>query len=280
MPELPEAYTIARYLDKRLRNRSLQELCILRKDVIRKGAGTIRKELPGRTVKSIFAYGKIVVIELTDRRWLYFRLGMTGQLYLADTNRPVEKHTHLVACFRGNSNELRFRDTRRFGGIYFERFVDEPELAFHRNIGPDALAVSEGEFLQILGSSRAAVKSFLLDQKHLAGLGNIYIDESLFAARIHPLEPAGYLSSKRARALYRKMRKILIEAIRCGGSSINDYLQADGRPGNFQIRHRVYRRTGQRCHRCESVIERIVVSGRSTHFCSACQEPVETNPGN
>ncbi|MBC8106901.1 MAG: DNA-formamidopyrimidine glycosylase, partial [Anaerolineae bacterium] len=164
--------------------------------------------------------------------------------------------------------QIRFRDPRRFGGIFW--IGNEPAPKFD-DLGPEPLTVRVDALRARLTRTRRAIKNALLDQNFIAGLGNIYVDESLFEARIHPLTPANELSDAQARRLSRAIKLTLRRALRHRGSTLRDYVDANGESGAFQKLHRVYGRTNQKCRACKSPIERIVLGGRSTHFCPKCQ---------
>jgi formamidopyrimidine-DNA glycosylase len=199
---------------------------------------------------------------------------MTGRLMIVtagddgDESRP--KHTHLE--LRLDTGTLRFTDPRRFGGLWWlgaGACADD-------GMGPEPLAVRPAQLLRRLARTTRAVKSALLDQSVIAGLGNIYVDESLFGAGIHPLTPANQLNIEQVGRLNRSIKTVLRRAIRSRGSSLRDYVDADGVKGSFQSLHNVYDREGKPCRRCKTPIERIVLGGRSTHFCPKCQGRGET----
>jgi len=197
------------------------------------------------------------------------RLGMTGQLTVAPREAPAEPHTHVRLALGTGKDELRFRDVRRFGQL---RCCTRRELeAVFDGLGPDAREITEEQFLAALRGRRVVIKSWLMNQAFLSGVGNIYADEALFAARLHPLTPAGRLSLVAARRLHRTVQRILNRAIAWGGTSVRDYRNAEGRPGNFLSQLRVYQRTGDPCRRCRRLIRRLVISGRSSHLCPHCQ---------
>jgi formamidopyrimidine-DNA glycosylase len=171
--------------------------------------------------------------------------------------------------FRSDGRELRYTDIRRFGRMLL---VPESKLAeFTGQLGQEPLEISAEEFCRKLGSRRARVKALLLDQRVLRGIGNIYADESLFRARLHPARIAANLTKKQLLALHGAVRKVLAEAIRSRGSSISDYVDSNGNRGEFQFKHRVYQRDGKPCLRCKAKIKWLVVAGRSSHFCPICQ---------
>ncbi|MGH9434743.1 MAG: bifunctional DNA-formamidopyrimidine glycosylase/DNA-(apurinic or apyrimidinic site) lyase [Terriglobia bacterium] len=274
MPELPEVETVRRGLERRVLGQTISSVMVLFPQVIRGDAVRFCREIEGRRVARLFRKGKTLAIELHsgDARppgQLIIRLGMTGQLVVAKAGDPVLSHTHVRLILEGGRQELRFRDSRRFGML--RRCTEKEAEAVFDSLGPDALEISEVEFNGALQGRRGAVKAWLLNQRMVAGLGNIYADEALFEAGIHPQTPAGDIPAIRRRLLYRSIRKILRQAVRSQGTSFRDYVDAEGNPGNFESRLRAYRRTGLPCRRCGAPIRRIVVSGRSSHFCPDCQ---------
>ena len=201
--------------------------------------------------------------------YLLVRLGMTGQFTVEPCDAPLRSHTHVRMSLDDGRQEIRYRDVRRFGRL---RCCTRQELeAIFRRLGPDAPQIGEPEFLQALEGRNGAIKSWLMNQQLLSGIGNIYADEALYLARIHPLTRAGRLSPDEARRLHRAVKKVLAQALAMRGTSFRDYLGADGRPGEFLERLRVYQRDGERCRRCKTKIRRLVVAGRSSHFCPRCQ---------
>ena len=195
-------------------------------------------------------------------------LGMTGKLVTHHPDEPVALHTHVFLAL-DDGRELRYTDVRRFGHI---RIIGSDErAAFFGKTGIDPLEASEDEFRAALLGRRARIKALLLDQHVMGGMGNIYTDESLWRARIHPKRLGANLHDDEIRKLYRAVREVLMEAIRLRGSSVSDYVDSDGKRGGFQRRHRVYQRKGKKCFRCGTLIRRAIVAGRSSHFCPACQ---------
>lgn len=216
----------------------------------------------GATITRVRRWGKHIVFDLR-RGHLIVHLGMTGQLLLDAREGP---HTQASFYFdRGLT--LRFNDIRQFGRIELaDRFPGRLE-----RLGPEPLDLAEADFLARLRARRSMLKPLLLNQEFLRGLGNIYADEALFRARLHPRAVASRLRPARARALYRAIVEVLTESIRHGGTSISDYVASDGRPGGFQLRLRVYGRTGEACPVCGAAVRRIVLASRGTHFCPRCQ---------
>ncbi len=270
MPELPEAETIARQLDEALSGRAIDSAEPLRTDVIHGDPRPLGALLNGRRIDHVRRRAKRVILELQPTAQLVFHLGMSGRLCLCDVDDPVEKHTHLRIRFRAIRRELRFRDPRRFGGVWCfaggDRHVG-PKLG---EVGLEPLELTPAVFRRML-NRRRQVKALLLDQRVIAGLGNIYCNEALHAARIHPLTRASDLDRATADRLLRAIKSTLKRAIRFSGSTLTDYRQADGRTGSFQKYHRVYSREGNPCRTCGTTIERILVAGRSTFLCPTCQ---------
>lgn len=275
MPELPEVETVVRTLQP-LVGRRLGAPRVLRKDVVRGARLDLRSFARGRAIGAIHREAKRIVFELNGGRQIQFHLGMTGQLNVKRRAEPLAAHTHLILPLVGNGEELRFRDVRRFGGVWLVPAVkrtdgDSDQGRLFGSVGPDALTVSLRAFGDLL-ARRRQVKALLLDQQAIAGLGNIYVDESLFKARIHPLTTAALLSNAEIRSLHRAMQCTLRAAIRAGGSTIRDYRSANGEEGWFQYQHQAYGREGRPCRRCRTLIERIQVAGRSSHVCPRCQK--------
>jgi len=272
MPELPEVETVSQGLHKRALGRRISAVEVRHPGVIIGSPEQFAAELEGRTIVSIRRKGKALALELeaenAPQRYLLVRLGMTGQFTVSARATPLAPHTHVLLAL-GESEELRFRDVRRFGRLR-SCSLEEAQAALER-LGPDAQEVTEEQFLAAMRARRGAIKSWLMNQQLLAGLGNIYADEALFVAGIHPVAQPGRISAPRARGLFRAVRKVLDHAVKLQGTSFRDYIDIEGRPGNYAPRLRVYQRTGRPCYRCGRPIRRIVIAGRSSHFCPRCQ---------
>lgn len=279
MPELPEVETVVRGLQALLPGGRIAAVRLGKTDFIDDPA-KLEEFLPGSHILDIRRHGKFIVLLLENsssqrapespaaRFHFIVHLGMTGRLIVLSPSMPSALHTHVWISL-DNDRELRYIDPRRFG-----RMLVLPETESESILGPlgtDPLEISAEKFQERLAHKRARVKAVLLDQRMFRGMGNIYSDESLWRARIHPTRLASGLKREEVLRLHRAMRQILLEAIRLGGSSISDYVNAEGLPGEFQIRHRVYQREGKKCTRCGSLIRRIVVAGRSSYFCPRCQ---------
>jgi formamidopyrimidine-DNA glycosylase len=273
MPELPEVETVVRGLRAVLPGRTILGVRLGQTDFIDDPAA-LESELAGARVVGVERRGKYILLPLegldsaNGGRRLVVHLGMTGRLYTTAAGQPVAQHTHVIFDI-GDGIELRFTDSRRFGRMALVRDGEEPE--YLRQLGHDPLEIAEADFLRLLAARRAMIKALLLDQRRLRGIGNIYADESLWRAGIHPRRQASRIPAPRARKLHRAIRRVLAAAIQLGGSTISDYANAAGQPGFFQLRHRVYDRAGKACFRCGAKIRRILVAGRSSHFCPRCQ---------
>jgi formamidopyrimidine-DNA glycosylase len=269
MPELPEVETIANGLDKRVRGDRIESVWIGSKpEPLKSPAREISGTLEGVQIERVRRVGKHIVFDLgTAKRpgsqWIV-HLGMTGKMLVVSPEAEMPPHTHLVAKL-ASGRELRFVDPRRFGRL---------EVRHSNFSGPGAepLEISAAEFAELFHRSNAPIKAALLNQKLLHGVGNIYADEALARAGIRPRRRANSLSRAELGKLHGGLKKVLKAAIAAGGSSISDYVDADGEEGFFQIQHRVYGRGGKPCLNCKTPIKKIVVAGRGTHYCPKCQK--------
>jgi formamidopyrimidine-DNA glycosylase len=273
MPELPEVETIVRGLRGILPGRRIVELRAGKIQVVRDPAA-LGERVAGSRFRSIRRVGKFLHLELEplapehEALHLVIHLGMTGQLRVVDANEAIEPHTH-VFFMLDDGRELRFRDPRRFGRVLLA--TGTAMEGMFKNLGADPLNAGEDEFRAQIGGRRARIKALLLDQHVFRGMGNIYADESLWRAKIHPARLAANLKADEVKRLHAAVRGILEEAIALKGSSVSDYVGADGQRGEFQMRHRVYQREGEKCFRCRTEIRRVIIAGRSSHFCPTCQ---------
>src|ERR1700723_595130 len=277
MPELPEVETVVRGLRLHLPGRRIVELRLSKKTDFIDDAVALGDRVPGSLIRAVRRHGKSLVLDLetdaadgTEARaeLLVIHLGMTGQLTVVAADTEVKLHTHVFFTL-DDRRELRFCDPRRFGRMLVATPADGEKIL--GPLGADPLEVSEADFRRLITSRRARIKALLLDQTVFRGMGNIYTDESLWRAKINPARLGANLKPQEIKKLQRAMRAILEEAIRLGGSSISDYVGADGEPGEFQIRHRAYDREGKKCFRCGTKIRRMIVAGRSSYFCPKCQ---------
>jgi formamidopyrimidine-DNA glycosylase len=278
MPELPEVETVVRGLQAVLPGRRILNVRLGKTDFIDDPAA-LELQLPGSRVVAVRRHGKFILVELESANGrkqetsLLIHLGMTGQIVTCLPEVPVVPHTHVFLAL-DDGRELRYTDIRRFGRMAM--LANTAHESVLGKLGLDPLEATEEEFRERFRSRRAHVKALLLDQRVLRGMGNIYTDESLWRARIHPRRLGANLDDKEMHRLFGVVRRVLNEAIRLGGSSISDYVDAEGQPGEFQIRHRAYGREGKKCSRCGKKIRRIIVAGRSSYFCPECQRAPRT----
>ena len=265
MPELPEVQTIADALATLIVGQAITAVSVLWAGVVdRPEPALFVDALCGRRILEVGRRGKYMLFRLDDDRWLVMHLRMTGEMRVVPMSDPLDRHDHLVFRLE-DGQEWRFRDQRKFGRAYL---VDDPAQIVGR-LGPEPLspAFTASHLAVVLAGRRAPIKSLLLDQRIVAGIGNIYADESLYRARIHPLIEGGALDEAQREALVGAVRMVIQEALLEMGTTLRDYRRPDGSLGNFQNRLQVFRRTDEPCPSCGAPIRRIVVGGRSTHFC-------------
>jgi formamidopyrimidine-DNA glycosylase len=273
MPELPEVETVVRSLQGVLPGRRILNVRLGKTDFIEDPAA-LERDLPGSRVTSVRRHGKFLVVALESAAGaapagsLLIHLGMTGQILVGPPEAPIAPHTHVFFAL-DDGREFRYVDVRRFGKM--RMLSGDSSEAPLEKLGLDPLEITERQFVDVVQSRNARIKALLLDQSVLRGMGNIYTDESLWRARIHPRRMGASLKAAELNRLYRAMQDILKEAIRLKGSSISDYVDADGNRGEFQLKHRAYGRLGKKCFRGDGVIHRAIVAGRSSYFCPACQ---------
>ena len=274
MPELPEVEVVRQKLESYIVGATIQNIWIGRDDIVRQGLGSL-PWYTGAQLIDVQRQGKslaMVCQQDRERRYLVAELGMTGLLLFDRRSVPSEKHLHMIIHLSNSQQDaLHYWNARRFGRLYLFDGT-EWEAYRQRRFGVDPLTVSEEDFLALIKGCRGRVKALLLNQQRIAGIGNIYANEMLFCAGIHPDAQGHRLSKKRILLLFEEMQKVLIESIAKGGSSIRDYLSPDGTRGQFQNYHQVYQKKGQPCpHGCPTLIRRLV-SERSSFFCPTCQK--------
>ncbi len=292
MPELPEVETIARGLAKRVNGDVIESVWLGSKpEPLKSPAGEIASTLEHKRIAGVRRVGKHIVFDLDNggrassparrrtrptaarartpvppsslqSQWIV-HLGMTGRMMVCEPQVEVPKHTHAILRL-ASGRELRFVDPRRFGRLSVTHGFAAP--------GSEPLEVELERFVRLFRGRKTPIKSALLNQKLLSGVGNIYADESLFRAGIRPRRRAASLTRENLRRLYLAVQKVLKEAIALGGSSISDYVDADGEEGFFQLQHRVYGREGEPCLVCKTLVKRVVIAGRSSHYCPKCQK--------
>ena len=269
MPELPEVETIARGLAKRISGDVIESVWLGSKpEPLKSPAAEIAAALQGKRISTVRRVGKHIVFDLesasgsTSAQWIV-HLGMTGSLLVCAPGTELEKHTHAILQL-SSGRELRFVDPRRFGRLSVIENFEAP--------GAEPLQIAFEDFGALFRKRKTPIKSALLNQSLLSGVGNIYADEALFRARVRPRRRASSLTRDELRRLYQALKTVLKEAIKLGGSSVSDYVDADGEEGFFQLKHRVYGREGEPCRVCKTPIKRIVIAGRSSHYCPGCQK--------
>jgi formamidopyrimidine-DNA glycosylase len=277
MPELPEVETVARGLQREIAGQKILAVSLGKTDFI-DNPQALERELPGRTILRVERYGKFMLLRLSpdhdanpnpQESALLVHLGMTGSLSPQTLSDPQRKHTHVVMQL-ADGRELRYVDPRRFGRMaYLTGEVLRRELL---RFGADPLEAGLPEFVARIQRRKSRIKALLLDQSVLRGVGNIYADESLWKVKIYPAQLGSRLTREQLKELYGALQTILKKAILLRGSSISDFLDADGMPGEYQQHHRVYGREGKPCYRCKTIIRRIIVAGRSSYFCPNCQK--------
>lgn len=274
MPELPEVETIKRTLESKIAGLSFTGAEVFLPKIVRSpGYLELTSLLPGKKIKKLSRRGKYLIFHLTENFALVFHLRMSGSLVYAAPEELFAPHTHIV--FRlDNGHQLRYADLRQFGQI---SLVAENELAGLpglKGLGPDPFDphFTRELFKKSLRQHRGMLKPLLLDQSFVAGLGNIYADEVLFRAGIHPRRQSHTLTPREASRLFHVIREVLEEAIENRGTSIRDYVDGEGKEGNYQNLLKVHQREGKPCPKCGKPIARVRLGGRSTFFCPRCQK--------
>jgi formamidopyrimidine-DNA glycosylase len=264
MPELPEVETIAKGLNRRVAGDRIESVWIGSKpEPLKSRPREIVQTLEGARVERVRRVGKHIVFDLDQGNQWVVHLGMTGRMLVVNQDSVPPKHTHLVARLK-SGRELHFVDPRRFGRL-------EVRCNQFQGPGSEPLNITLEEFERLFHKSKAPVKAALLNQKLLHGVGNIYADESLFRSGIRPRRRSHTLTKAELSRLHASLQEVLKEAIAAGGSSISDYVDAEGASGLFQFQHRVYGREGEPCVQCGKPIKKVVVGGRGTHYCMQCQ---------
>jgi formamidopyrimidine-DNA glycosylase len=269
MPELPEVETTRRMLVPLLVGRRIAVVRTTRPSYFfLTSPAVLRRKLPGRTIERLERVGKYMLAALDSGERLLLHLGMTGEIVRAGAV-DADHHTHLRLSFQDGGPDVLFRDERKFGKVQLLG-ASERSTRLER-LGPDALSVKAAHLYAASRGRRVAVKSLLLDQAILAGVGNIYADEALFLSAVRPTRPAGRVTREQWGALVAAMKRVLRRSIATGGSSISDYVKPDGSDGAYQDERHVYQREGEPCARCRTTIRRVLIGARSSHFCPRCQ---------
>jgi formamidopyrimidine-DNA glycosylase len=266
MPELPEVETVKRELGKTVSGKKISAVIIKRPEVIKEPApAKFVKELTGKSIKKILRKGKLLILKLSSGRSLTVHLKMTGQLVY-----PGDVKKSRVSFKLSDGKLLDFNDSRLLGEL---RVVNDwRALKFVKALGPEPFDLNLRQFKEMLKKRKTKIKSLLMDQAFISGVGNLYAAEALFKAKIHPHRVASCLSLREAERLLKEIKQTLKQAIRCRGSSVDQYVQLTGQPGDYVRYHRVYDRKDKPCFVCKTPIKRIVTGGRGTYFCPKCQK--------
>jgi formamidopyrimidine-DNA glycosylase len=279
MPELPEVETVVRDLRPQLRGRRITSVRVSGLALRKPWSPGWQTGLVGQKMLAVGRRGKWIIVRLQQGRRFVLHLGMSGQLTVAAADEPLPDHVHLVLGLDEGTQQLRFRDIRRFGTATLFGDPDALEQFFlDARLGPEPFDLKAGYWRQRLRQARRPLKAILLDQRVVAGVGNIYADEALFEARLHPARWGSQLDDAAANRLRRAVVTVLNRAIDRRGSSIRDYLGGNGQRGGYQNEFCVYGRTGEPCPRCRTPIQRLRLAGRSTHLCPDCQPRPRKRP--
>ncbi len=271
MPELPEVETVRRTLEPNLKGQTITRLELRWPGLLKNTSSAALARWVGARVVGVRRRGKMILVDSDRRETMLLHLKMTGRLYLARRSEPVDKHVHLVIGLSGSDLELRFRDPRKFGHLMLFPSAKEMRIKALRELGPEPGEINREQFISLFARRKGKIKPLLLQQNFIAGLGNIYADEILHAAGIHPESKVSHLTREELGRLYQQMRRIIASAIRYRGTSVRDYRDGMGQPGSFQNRLKVYGREGEKCWCCHQKIRRRKIAGRSAYFCPGCQ---------
>ncbi len=285
MPELPEVQTTVSQLKKKALKRAFVDVWTDSPNLVKKPESfdDFRRKIKGKKIKDIRRRGKNIIFKLSEGQSLLIHQKLTGHLlygywkeghWQSEEEKKIgedkmNQYIHLV-FFLDNKKEIALSDLRKFAKV--ELASDEEIEKELEDLGPDPLEISFSEFKEAIGSGRSKIKEVLMNQKIISGVGNIYSDEALFRAGIHPLRKVKDLKEKELEKLYRELKRILNKALKVQGTSVSDYRTPEGKKGEFEKLLKVYRRKGEKCFNCGAKVERIKIGGRSTHFCPHCQK--------
>jgi formamidopyrimidine-DNA glycosylase len=266
MPELPEVETIKRELENVILGKKIKEVCVHHPKVIRQpSVEKFKQGLTGASIKNILRKAKVLILELSNSKSLVIHLKMTGQLVYPGGGKNSRVSFHL-----SSGEILDFNDQRLFAEL---RLMDDwRDLKFIQGLGPEPFALSPEQFKAMLAGKKTKIKPLLMDQTFISGIGNLYAAEALFRAKIHPARSASSLSEKEKELLFQEIKATLTEAIKYKGSSVDQYVQLSGQPGDYAKHHKVYGRQGKPCFICKTPIKRTSLGGRGTYFCPKCQK--------
>ncbi len=275
MPELPEVETIVRSLRLRLLGQEIKSLRLFFPALLRDSRVLALRKFRGRLITGVRRRGKMILLDADSGFSLLFHLKMTGRFFLGPAKAARDRHTRL-AILLGNGEELLFQDPRKFGFVRVVETAKAEQALEIKKLGPEPLGLDFPNFYQLFAQRRGRLKSLLLKQSFLAGIGNIYADEICFESRLHPASRVSSMSLYQVQRLWKAIHSVLLRAIEAGGSSIRNFRDGEGRAGSFQSQLRVYGRAGEPCFRCGTKIVRWRLAGRSTHFCPRCQRSIDS----
>lgn len=275
MPELPEVETVVSGLRPVLKGRKIIDIEVREKNLIgypEADVGKFKDELLNSKITGMDRRGKYIIINLDIKKEMIIHLRMTGKLLVKEVKSYRDKHTHVIFVL-DDGQEIRFNNVRKFGRIYLIDPEHPEQAGGYAELGPEPLDdnLSLEDFNKLFNNRRGIIKSLLMNQKFIAGIGNIYADEILFLSGVKPDRKADTLTEKEKEKIYHNMREILAKGIRYGGTTFSDYVNAFGEKGSFQVELKVYQREGEMCYECGTNIEKTKIGGRSTYFCPKCQ---------
>jgi formamidopyrimidine-DNA glycosylase len=268
MPELPEVETSLRAI-KKFENHHLKKIKVYNRSLRWPIAKDLEDKCKNQRIVALYRRAKYIIFEL-ENVFLFLHLGMSGKLRISkNTNNYFVKHDHVEFIF--DDEKIIFNDPRRFGSLHFTKDINNHKLIFE--LGPEPLSDSfNGEYLlSLCKKSKTNIKTLIMKQKNVVGIGNIYASESLYLSRINPLKNSNELSLKECKKLVSSSKKVLNAAIKVGGTTLKDFYSADGSPGYFKIKLNVYGRDGQKCKKCQQEILKIIINQRATFYCPFCQ---------
>ncbi len=271
MPELPEVETVVRGLRKVISGKTIKSIICYSPKIQKDNYSNWLDDLKNSYIKSIGRRGKNILINLSGNKTLWVHLKMTGHFFYLPKKNEIEKHDLILFEFKKDKYNLRFNDYRRFGRI---RLFPTDKIMLQKglvNLGPEPLEIPVSDFIALFKSSSRMIKPALLDQTFLAGLGNIYADESLYSTRIHPRKQTNRISKKKLIELHLIIQKMLKRAINLMGTSVDSFAGVNGKTGQYQKYLLAYGRDGEKCSRCGTKIKREKIGSRSAHFCPRCQ---------
>mgnify|MGYP000128903806 CR=1 FL=1 len=274
MPELPEVENVVLGLKNLIKNYIITSVRIKEPRLIAyPELKEFQKQIKNRKISDITRRGKYILIHLLEDKIMVIHLRMTGKLLVKPSKEPLKKHTHIIFKLDHNT-DLRFNNVRKFGRIYLIDDDNYEAAGGLAELGPEPLAsdFSFEDFQKLFKGRTAGIKSLLLNQKFIAGLGNIYTDEVLYRSGIHPRHPADKLTKNAIKKMYKNIREILRLGIKYNGTTFSDYVNAFGEKGSFQEKLQVYQKEGQKCNKCGEIIIKDKVAGRSTYYCPNCQK--------